>query len=182
MGVTELSTVSLEVEFIRTSEVVPTVQVIIDQLDRLAFAENADEDVTEWSGPDWMVLGRYEGEIVTQLGLLEREIQVGAGTLLVGGVGGVATLPARQRRGFSSTLMQAAAGFLKNEMEVPFGLLVCAEETQPFYARLGWKTVSNRLLFTQEGISQPMHTPVMILSLAVKPWPQGEIDLCGLPW
>jgi GNAT superfamily N-acetyltransferase len=174
---------ALQIEFIRSSQVPSAIQESIDRLDKLAFAgENANEAFIEWSTSDWMVLGRLDGEIVTQLGLLKREIRVGAVPLPVGGVGGVATLPSWQRRGLSSALMGAAAQFMQVELNVPFGLLVCAEETQPFYAQLGWKKVATELWFSGNGNRQSLQTPVMILPLSKQEWLEGEIDLCGLPW
>jgi GNAT superfamily N-acetyltransferase len=174
---------SLQIEFIRSSQVPPAIQKIIDRLDQLAFAgENAEKDSNEWAASDWMVIGRLDGEIVTQLGLLKREIRVGAVRIPVGGVGGVATLPAWQRRGLSTALMGVAAQFMQVELNVPFGLLVCADETQPFYARLGWKTVATKLWFTGNGKLQSLQTTVMIMPLSKQEWPEGEIDLCGLPW
>jgi len=174
---------SLQIEFIRSSQVPPAFQEIIDRLDQLAFAEeHAEEFSNEWATSDWMVIGRLNGEIVTQLGLLKREIRVEAMRIPVGGVGGVATLPAWQRHGLGTALMSAAAKFMKVEFNVPFGLLVCADETQPFYARLGWKTVATKLWFTGNGNLQSLQTTVMIIPFSKQEWPKGEIDLCGLPW
>jgi GNAT superfamily N-acetyltransferase len=174
---------SLHIEFIRSSQVPPAIQEIIDRLDRLAFAgENTGEDSNEWAASDWMVIGSLDGEIVTQLGLLKREILVGEMRTFVGGVGGVATFPTWQRRGYSTALMGAAAKFMQVELNVPFGLLVCGDETQSFYARLGWKMVATKLWFTGNGNLQTLQTTVMILPLLKQEWPEGEIDLCGLPW
>jgi len=176
-------TASLQIEFVRASQVSPDIQKIIDQLDQLAFAgQDAEKDTNEWASSDWMVLGRVDGEIVTQLGLLKHEIHVGVVPVLVGGIGGVATHPVWQRRGLSSALMRAAAQFMQTKLNVLFGLLVCANETQPFYARLGWKTVAAELWFTENEKRRPMQTAVMILALSNHEWPEGEIDLCGLPW
>jgi GNAT superfamily N-acetyltransferase len=174
---------SLHVEFIQTSQISLEFQKIIDQLDHLAFAgEVAEEDPIEWADSDWMVLGRVDGVIVTQLGLLKREIRVGTVLVPVGGVGGVATHPARQHRGFSTALLRAAAQFMQTELNVSFGLLVCADESQPFYAHLGWKTIATELWFTGKEKRRRLQTPVMILPLSKHDWPEGEIDLCGLPW
>jgi aminoglycoside 2'-N-acetyltransferase I len=173
---------SLAIEFIRASLVSPVTQALIDGLDHLAFAENADEDVEGWADPDWMVLGRIDGELVTQLGLLKRVIQVGGVKLVVGGVGGVATAPAWQRQGLSTALLRASGEFLQNELSVPFGLLVCGVEMQRFYGRLGWQTIATELLFSLNNKSRHMDTIVMILPLSDQAWPEGEIDLCGSPW
>jgi aminoglycoside 2'-N-acetyltransferase I len=174
---------SLQIEFIRSDQVTPGTQESIDRLDHLAFAgEHSEEEPNEWADSDWMGLGRVDGELVTQLCLLKREIRVGDLRLEVGGIGGVATLPAWQRRGMSSVLMGAAAQFMQEEIKVTFGLLVCAEETQPFYARLGWKTVAKECWFSGKKELQCMQTVVMIIPLSKEIWPEGKINLCGLPW
>jgi len=176
-------TCSLQIEFIRSSQISPDDQQTIDRLDHLAFAGKvAEDDPNEWAESDWMVLGRIDGEIVTQLGLLKRKIRAGAVLLPVGGVGGVATHPAWQRRGLSTALLRAAAPFIQTELKVSFGLLNCANESQPFYARLGWKTVAAELWFMENKKRRLLQTPVMILPLSTHEWPQGEIDLGGLPW
>jgi len=174
---------SLQMEFIRSSQVPPAIQETIDQLDKLAFVEEDTEGYqNEWAASDWMVLGRVNGEIVTQLCILKREIRVGTAQIPVGGVGGVATFPAWQRRGLSTALMGAATQFMQVELNVPFGLLVCGDETQPFYARLGWKMVATKLWFIEKGMLHPLQTTVMVLPFSRQEWPEGEIDLCGLPW
>ena len=157
---------SVQIEFVRASQVSPEIQKIIDQVDQPAFdGEAPEENTNEWASSDWMVLGRVDGEIVTQLGLLKREIRVGDVPVFVGGVGGVVTHPAWQRHGLSSALMRAAAEFMQTKLNVPFGLLVCGNKTQPFYAHLGWQTVADELLFTENEKRQPLQTAVMILSL-----------------
>ncbi|MBK8822699.1 MAG: GNAT family N-acetyltransferase [Anaerolineales bacterium] len=83
----------------------------IDQLDHLAFADEKHDD-PEFNSIDWsshiehMALGRMDNELVTLLGLLKREILVGERPVWVAGVGGVATHPNWQKRGFSSTLLK----------------------------------------------------------------------------
>lgn len=68
---------SLQIEFVRTSQVSQDIQKIIDQVDHLAFdGLGAEENTNKWSSSDWMVLGRVEEELVTQLCLLSREIRV----------------------------------------------------------------------------------------------------------
>jgi GNAT superfamily N-acetyltransferase len=173
---------ALQIEFIRSELASAEDQLAIDRLDQLAFAEEQAEDPIQWADSDWMGVGRLDGEIVTQLCLLKRAILVGARQIPVGGVGGVATHPAWQRNGLSTALMGKAAQFMQTEFEVPFGLLVCADETQPFYASLSWITVATKLWFTGQGKRQSLPSRVMVISLAKRAWPEGEIDLCGPPW
>lgn len=173
---------SLQVEIVRSTQVSARVQESIDRLDRLSFAEESEFDPSAWADSDWMVLGRLDDELVSQLGLLKREIRIGSIPLLVGGVGGVATHPGWRRSGFSSALLGAAAEFMHLEMKVPFGLLVCAPESSRFYARMGWNPVTTECWCTVKGEPHCMKTVVMVLPLSPVEWPEGKIDLCGPPW
>lgn len=176
----------LQMRFLPVAEITPDLDRRIEALDHLAFSGEAHTDPEfasiEWSSPDWMSLGFRDGELVSQLCLHKREITVGAQRFWVAGVGGVATHPQWQRRGLASTLLCAAESFMRDEIRVPFGLLICADATQLVYARCGWRTVAKSLLFVQNSLRRRLETCVMILPLADQPWPGGEIDLCGLPW
>lgn len=178
---------NLSIRFLAVTEISAELDRCIDALDHLAFSgdDHADDPEfasIEWASPDWLVLGFMEDELVSQLCLHRRTIRAGGETVVVAGVGGVATHPHWQRRGLASQVLGAAAPFMREQMKVPFGLLVCADETQPVYARNGWQTVSHCLTFVQEGRRRKLDTCVMILPLGGQPWPAGEIDLLGLPW
>ena len=179
---------TLSTEVIFTDQISAELDKQIDQLDHLAFVDDHEHDDPEFDSIDWssriewMALGRVDGELATLLGLLRREILVGGKPVWVIGVGGVATHPNWQKRGLSSTLLQAAEKFMREKMNATFGLLVCADERRSFYGRVGWKHVAGELFFTQEGQRRSMKTSVMILQLAEQAWLPGEIDLCGLPW
>jgi nodulation protein A len=179
----------LSIRILSVKDSTPELDHRIDTLDHLAFSGSDDAgnpdpefDSIEWSSPDWLVLGFVESELVSQLCLHKREITVGATQVRVAGVGGVATHPNWQRRGLASQLLRSAETFMRDEMLVPFGLLVCADTTQPVYAHCGWQTVAQALLFVQDGQRRTLETCVMILPLAGQPWPAGEINLLGLPW
>jgi predicted acetyltransferase len=176
----------LQIEFLHITQISPELDREIDALDHLAFSADENDDpefnAIEWSAQEWMALGRLDGQLVSQLCLLKREILVGGEKVTVAGIGGVATHPQWQRQGLASQIMRATETFLRDEICVPFGLLVCAEQTQPVYARCGWQTVANALFFVQNDQRLPLYTCVMVLPLSGQPWPSGEIDLCGLPW
>lgn len=177
---------TLEIRFLPVDQVSPELDRAIDTLDHLAFAGEQDDDPKfasiEWGSPDWMVLGFLDGELVSQLCLHKREIAVGAERVWVAGVGGVATHPNWLRRGFASQALRASETFMRETLKVPFGLLVCADETQPVYARCGWQTVARALTFIQDEKPRSLETCVMILPLSNQAWPAGEINLLGLPW
>ncbi len=79
-------------------------------------------------------------------------------------------------------MLRATESFMRDTMQVPFGLLICADETQAFYQLSRWQRVADALYFTQDKVRRPLQTCVMILQLTDQPWHTGEIDLCGLPW
>jgi predicted acetyltransferase len=178
---------SLQVKILSTAQISTKLDQNINQLDHLAFnaeSENVDQEFTsiEWSSHEWMALGFIGGDLVTQLCLLKREVLVGGQSVWVAGIGGVATHPNWRRRGLASQLLRASETFMQAKICTPFGLLICADETQPVYAHCGWQTVAKSLTFVQDGQPRKLDTCVMILPLVNQPWPTGEINLCGLPW
>lgn len=178
---------NLDIRFIPRTRITPQLQGDMDELDHVAFAENGHAEDPEfssiqWSAPDWMGLGFLEGRLVTQLCLPRRRIKAGTQEVWVAGIGGMATHPEFQHRGLGSALLAAAGRFMREEIGVPFGLLICADETRPFYERSHWQAVADILYYIQDGQRRKLKTCVMILSLTDHPWPAGEIDLCGPPW
>jgi len=178
---------NLQIEIVSPDNLAAEVGEQIDRIDQLAFAEVQHDDPEfnsiDWSLPlEYMALGYRDGELVTLLGLLRREILVDGEPVGVVGVGGVATHPHWQKHGFASALLQAAGKFMREKMNVSFGLLVCADERRPFYERVGWQRVAPELFFTQNAQRRSLKACVMILPLAEQLWRAGEIDLCGLPW
>jgi GNAT superfamily N-acetyltransferase len=178
---------NLQIEIVSTYNLAAEVGEQIDRIDQLAFAEVQHDDPEfnsiDWSSPlEYMALGYRGGELVTLLGLLRREILVGGEPVGVAGVGGVATHPQWQKRGFASALLQATEKFMREKMNASFGLLVCADERRPFYERAGWQRVAPELFFTQNAQRRSVKTCVMILPLTEQLWRAGEIDLRGLPW
>ena len=136
----------------------------------------------QWGENDWSLLLRTENEIVCHVGLVDRTITVGGRPVRVGGVGAVATAPAWQRRGCARQLMETAAAFMRDELHVAAGLLICGDSRVPYYGRLGWQAVPGPLLVDQPQGKVVLPTNIMVLLFSETPWPAGPIDLCGLPW
>ena len=152
----------------------------IEELEQSAF--NDLEDEIDWSNSEWYVTWKYAERIISIVGVLKRRIRVGKITLDVGGIGGVATHPDYRQRGFSSALLKRAAEFMRDDLQVQFGLLVCDQEKVNFYGRLGWQIVGAEMLFDLHGSKQVFQGITMVLPLGSSPWPEGVIDLCGAPW
>jgi GNAT superfamily N-acetyltransferase len=173
----------LDIRFIPSAVLTEEIQSAFDALDHLAFGEEKDEfSSIQWATPDWMALGFLQGNLVTQLCIPKREITMGTERVWVAGLGGMATHPKVQHQGLGSALLAATEAFMRDTIQVPFGLLICAEETRPFYARSRWQAAADTLFFTQDQKRRMLKTCVMILPLTDRLWPAGEIDLCGLPW
>lgn len=136
----------------------------------------------EWSNAEFFVLGALDGRIVSQIGLLRREVRVGEQVIPVGGVGGVATHPEFQRRGYAGLLLDAAARFMRDEMDVSFGMLVCSPQREPYYRKFNWQPVRDRVVFDTPTGQRAWHEVTMILPLTGETWPRGLVDMCGHPW
>jgi aminoglycoside 2'-N-acetyltransferase I len=154
---------------------------------------NVDADEYVWVIADWHVLA-WEGDLlVGHVDITERTASVAGNELRLGGIGGVVTLKAWRRGGIASAAMQKAAEFLRDELAVPFGLLVCDPALAPFYQKLGWQVVAGPLIFDQPvslqaGLDQvisggstrkvTLEGAILILPCREQNWPAGLIDLC----
>lgn len=150
--------------------------------DRALKIFGAQDQGLEWAQGDWFVLIWEGEELASQVEIVDRIALVGGKPLRLGGIGGVATWPAWRRRGLAALAVQKAMEFIRAELGVEFGLLICDAEKLPFYARMGWQEAGASLLIDQPGGKIVFQTPVMVWPCQEKEWPEGEIDLCGRPW
>jgi aminoglycoside 2'-N-acetyltransferase I len=159
----------------------PDERILQSRLSAEAFPP--DGDTTQWAeDSDWFVLVWEGQELVSNVGILERTITVGGQPVRVGGIGGVATGLAWRGRGFAGQAMKASAIFMHDTLAVEFGLLVCDTHMVPYYGKLGWQLVNCHTWMEQPQGKEPFTDPVMVLPVCKQDWPEGEIDLCGLPW
>ncbi len=52
----------------------------------------------------------------------------------------------------------------------------------PGYEKRGWQVAARSMRIEQPDGRQAFSIPVMTLPVCKQEWPEGEIDLCGLPW
>jgi nodulation protein A len=175
-------TVTMKTEIQAAGQLTAADQRLLEDMLNRAFADDDFGRELRWTENDWSLLLRTENEIVCHVGVVDRTITVGGQPLRVGGVGAVATAPAWQRRGCARQLMQAAAAFMREELYMPAGLLICGGSRVPYYGRLGWQTVPGPLLIDQPQGKVEMLTNIMVLLFGETAWPAGTIDLCSLPW
>ena len=135
-----------------------------------------------WRDPDHYALLHLDGQLAGRLGILDTKVSVGGRIVRVGGIGGVVTKPDFRGRGIASEMLSRAADFMKNDLRVEFGLLLCRHEVSPVYSKLGWLIVPGPTTFTRSGVAATYPNDTMILRLADNEWPFGPIDMLGLPW
>ena len=153
----------------------------IDEICHQAFANNATPYV--WvPRSDWHVIVNLDGLCVSQVGIIERIARVTGQPVKLGGVGGVATSPQWQRQGLAGAALGRAAEWMRDQLAVDFGLLVCGLDRVPMYSRLGWQAVPGPLIIDQPQGKVTFADVTMILPCVEMVWRPGIIDLCGLPW
>lgn len=135
-----------------------------------------------WAEPDYYLTLSVEGQLAGRLAVFDRQVSVGGEIAKVGGIGGVATKAEFRHRGVASALLSRAAAFMKDDLGVEFGYLLCRHEVSPVYAKLGWIRVPGPTTFARAGATATYPHDTMILQLTPRVWPPGAIDMLGLPW
>ncbi len=135
-----------------------------------------------FASPDWHILLRIERTLLSQVSLFLRTGCVEEKAVRLVGIGSVATAPEWRRQGLATMALQGTTSFAREKLDAEFGLLICAPQLIRFYDRLGWREASGPLVFDQPDGKVTFQDVTMILPLRGRPWPNGPIDLCGLPW
>lgn len=135
------------------------------------------------ASPQWSALVWDEGELVSRVGLLTREIISNGETKLIGGIGVVLTHPEKQNKGQTSEAMREAAKILNEEWKVSFALLFCTSRLVEFYKRLGWKPFRGNIYVEQrKGRTEFTGNHSMVLDVREPAPLEGSLDLKGYPW
>ena len=151
--------------------------------DMVSQAFAGDDEGYEWATDrDWHVLVEMDDQLVSYLGIVERTCTADGRPVKLGGVADLVTRPEWRRRGLAGAALQRAMAFMRDNLDVEFGLLLCKRALVPYYRRFGWELVEGPLTFDQPGGKATYREAAMVLRCAGKDWPGGTIDLCGLPW
>ena len=137
---------------------------------------------TQWAEADWTVMVWEDDDLVSNVHIIDRTAKVGGQQLRLGGLGNVATKVEWRERGYASAALRVAREFLYDTLKVDFGLMIATEQMIPRYIKTGWQLVADSMWIEQPEGRKLFTTPVIVLPVKRKTWPQGEIDLCGLPW
>lgn len=141
----------------------------------------ADNLNLRWRPKDVHFLMKVDGETVSHVGVLKHEVSVGGQPVTVGGLGGVVTIPAFQRKGYARRLMLQAAGFLE-KWDVDAGLLFCLQRRVPYYESQGWQVIERPVMIIQPAGEIVSPLEVMVLPFGKSSWPDVEVHLKSFPW
>jgi aminoglycoside 2'-N-acetyltransferase I len=137
---------------------------------------------TTWARPDWAVMVWEDNDMVSNVHIIVRMAKVGDTSVKLGGIGNIATKVEWRNRGYASAALKVAQDFLRNPLQVDFGLMIATEERVPHYEKVGWRVVAKTMMIDQPDGKMAFNIPIMILPVLKQDWPDGTIDLCGLPW
>lgn len=134
------------------------------------------------SDADWRFLAYHDGALVAHAALLMRTVQCGGREVRVSGLGGLITLPQVRGGGVARSLMDAFLDFSLDRTDAEFILFFCQVALVPFYEKLGYQEVITPVVIRQPSgpVRCPLHT--FQRPLRGTAWPEGTIDIRGLPW
>jgi GNAT superfamily N-acetyltransferase len=135
-----------------------------------------------WRPKQEHIVRYVDGKMAAKASVLQHRVSVNDEDVLVGGVGGVVTMPAFQGQGHATAALNYMAGYLRDQLNLPFGMLFCRPALVPFYRQFGWQVLEDTVNIQQpQGtISSPI--PVMYVSYAKQSWPKGIVNLNSEPW
>ena len=177
----------MKIEFVSTDQLSETQKESLRQLRNAVYpTEVLATTISKqffMASPQWSVLVWDEGELVSRVGLLTREIVSNGETKTIGGICGVLTHPDSQSKGHASDAMREAARILNAEWKVSFALLFCASRLVEFYKRMDWKPFRGNIYVEhRKGKVQFTGNHPMVLDVRESAPVDGSLDLKGYPW
>jgi len=97
-----------------------------------------------------------DGKLVSAVQVCERRVRVGGAEIVMGGIGNVGTYPEHRGRGYSTHLMEDTVRVMHDH---GMDLSVLFSGIQPFYERVGWRSVPQRMLTGSLRAGRGLGTP-----------------------
>ncbi len=163
----------------RADDLPPSITALINEWFDIEFGIMLDQ----LAPASWRVLA-WAGEIlVCHVGIVAQASTVDGQPVSLGGISGVITEPEWRGRGLASEAMRRAGDHMRRATTADFGLLLCIRDRVSLYAGLGWQETTAPMFFTDwRGEYVQTDLAIMVLPLRNRPWPEGRIELSGLPW
>jgi len=171
----------ITVQIKQNREFTPAERMPLDHLLQRVFTDDPFGHMS-YAKTDWNVLVFLGDVLASNVEIVERNITVRGQPLRVGRIGGVATLPEYRGRGLASRAMSAAVQFMKEKLQLEYGLLITGSHRRSLYEVMDWKVIDEPVFFDQPSGKIRNDGLSMYLAMAGKPWPSGIVDFCGLPW
>ena len=92
------------------------------------------------------------------------------------------SLPEHRGQGFARLAVLRAMEVAAQQAPGAPLLLLAREHVAAFYEAVGWRRVAGPLVFDQPGGPYTWPAVTMVYTADGAPWPDGAIDLLGLPW
>lgn len=132
-------------------------------------------------------LARRDGQLLGYAASARRFIGVGSEELVIAGTGGVLTRKDARGAGVGREVLSALQAASRSCAPADFGFLGCREEVVPFYESCGYARIHSPVLDLSPQDAMTVvrsYGPAMICAgtRPVDDWPEGAIDLRGLPW
>lgn len=179
---------SFPLDIVNESDMTPELDTAIRECLCVCFPDDAAvfSRSRAWHGtaPEYTLLYRDGGQVVGHVGVIVREVRVGAELVRVAGIQNMAIRPQGRKSGLGAALMTTAMDEAARR-GVPFGILFCVPELERYYARYHWirRDVDVRMNFDgQRDIPIPGKNICMVKRLADRPFPEGGIHLQGADW
>jgi len=136
------------------------------------------------SAPIYTIIYRQGNEVVGQVGIVVRTIQCGGVPVEIAGIQSMAISPRDQGTMLAWALMRRAMKEAKKR-GILFGLLFCVPSLERLYAAMKWERIDViTTMHDEKGKTVPIpgKNIAMVLKLADRPFPKGDIDLQGADW
>jgi len=146
------------------------------------FNDEFDYIPLKWAEPEWYVLAFNNSELIGQIGVIDRLILVADKQIRVGGISGVIAKKELRKKGIGKIMMIEAVKVIKDKANTPYSLLLCRKEVSGFYEKLGWQINDFPTTFEQPQGKMAFPNLTMTYSCEGALFPNGPIDLNGLPW
>lgn len=133
-------------------------QVTGDELNKSGWQE---EEIKRAKAPvlkDAYVVGWFDDEtLASQIVIYDMEVNVYGEIYRMGGITGVTTYPEYAGRGLANSLMKNCLGHMRDEkMDICF----LYPYSIPFYRKMGWEIVTDKMTFTIKDSQLPKRQPV----------------------